>query len=270
MLKRYVLLIVLALCAVFTPRSYTQTQEQSLQASEKQYANNQCVICHSALQEPVLVSSRFFEWQFSRHWSKSVSCEACHGGDSASADKVKAHAGIVPHTNVQSRLNFKNQPETCGRCHQNVADTFVQSTHYRRLKGIGLAASCTTCHEHMATQVIYSPQALADQCARCHDTLNLMPARPEIPAYAGNTLAAFNRANSMLHWASLLLANAEQRNLNIATERAEWQNAQAALNRAKVEWHAFKLDGELRRRIDAAYNQAMKVRDELRKKLNMR
>jgi nitrate/TMAO reductase-like tetraheme cytochrome c subunit len=268
MLKRWIVFIALALSASGWWRS--QAQEPSLATVEAQYKNNQCVACHGALHEPLQASSRFYEWQFSRHWKKGVACEACHGGNAAATDKAQAHAGVLPYANPQSRLYYKNQPETCGSCHKEVVNAFVQSAHYQKLKHIGIGASCTTCHEHMATQVIHAPSVLANQCARCHDTLDLMPARPEIPIFASNTLAAFNRTNSMMQWAHLLLANSQQRNLNVSAERADLLRAQQMLDSAKVDWHTFKLDNALRQRIDAAYNQVLKNRDELRKKLNIR
>jgi nitrate/TMAO reductase-like tetraheme cytochrome c subunit len=146
---------LLPLSALITLWPASEKRNSAAQKAEPDYKNNNCVNCHSRLLEPLRSGNRYLEWQFSRRQEKGASCEKCHGGDPSAKDKQIAHAGVSPAPDRQSRLHWKNQPETCGACHQNMASAFVESPHYKRLNGIGLGPSCNTCHAHMATRVIY-------------------------------------------------------------------------------------------------------------------
>jgi nitrate/TMAO reductase-like tetraheme cytochrome c subunit len=232
------------------------------------YRNNNCVTCHATLSEPLHISSRFYEWQDSRHQARNVGCEQCHGGNPAVAEAKQAHAGVFGVDDPRSRMHYRNQPETCGSCHRAVVRAFVQSAHYQKLKGVGLGASCNTCHAHMATQVLYSAKETAEMCARCHEAINYLAPRPDIPLRANDTMQAFQRANSMLNWAMLLLADAQRRGMDLRTEQAELLVAKKALADAQISWHEFKLE-DVRKQADAAFFKGMKVRDELRRKLGI-
>jgi hypothetical protein len=266
MIRRLQFLLVLGLSGVCCwPWFWPQPQAQGKQVAAR---GNSCVACHGALQEPLPVSARFYEWQMSRHQAKEVTCDKCHGGDPALADREKAHQGIHPPADSRSRLYYRNQPETCGACHQPIVKAFTRSKHYQVLRGIGLGASCNTCHAHMATQVVTAPPETANLCARCHDIVNYMQPRPQIPAQAGETMTALQRANAVVLWTDLLLAQVEQRGLPHDLERAELQAAQARLAEAKVKWHTFELAG-VRGEADAAFQQGVKAREALRKKLGI-
>jgi len=236
------------------------------QESEPDYKNNNCVSCHSRLLEPLRVGKRSLEWRFSRHRDKGVSCEKCHGGDPSAPDERQAHAGVSPASDQRSRLHWKNQPETCGACHQDVAIAFVKSAHYKRLNGIGMGPSCNTCHAHMAKQVIYSPVETAKLCSRCHDSINSLKPSPEIPARANETIMALNRADYVIRWARLLLENGRRMNLSLNEETNEFNTAENTLREARVKWHTFDLDA-VRKQADGAFTKGTKVRDGLRKRL---
>jgi len=230
------------------------------------YKNNNCVSCHSRLLEPLRIGTRYLEWQFSRHQDKGASCEKCHSGDPSATNKQKAHARVSPASDQRSRLHWKNQPETCGACHQNVASAFVESAHYKRLSGIGLGPSCNTCHAHMAKQVIYSPVETAKLCSRCHDSINSLKQSPEIPARANETMMALQRADYVIRWARLLLDNGRRMNLSLDEETNEFKTAEDGLREARVRWHTFDLD-TVRKQADGAFTKGTKVRDGLRKRL---
>jgi hypothetical protein len=236
------------------------------QKAEPDYKNNNCVNCHSRLLEPLSVSNRYLEWQFSRHHEKGASCEKCHGGDPSAKDKQMVGAGVEPASNQRSKLYWKNQAETCGACHQNVASAFVESAHYRRLNGIGLGPSCTTCHAHMATRVIYSAVDTANLCSRCHNSINSLKPNPEIPARAKETMMALQRADYVIRWARLLLDNGRRWNLSLNEETNEFNIAEDTLRKARVKWHTFDLDS-VRKQADEAFIKGTKVKDGLRKRL---
>jgi hypothetical protein len=236
------------------------------QKAELDYKNNNCVSCHSRLIEPLRVGNRYSEWQFSRHQEKGVSCEKCHGGDPSAKDKQIAHAGVAPVSDQRSRLHWKNQPETCGACHQNVASAFVESAHYKRLNGVGQGPNCNTCHAHMATRVIYSPVDTAKLCSRCHDSKNALKPSPEIPTRAKETMMALQRAGYMINWARVLLDHGRMWNLSLKEETNEFKTAEGALRDARVKWHTFDLDA-VRKQADGAFLKGTKVKDGLRRRL---
>lgn len=266
MIKRLVALAMLILVATyFWSNRATPVRAQNQQPD---FRNNNCVICHATVAEPLHISSRFYEWQNSHHQMRGIGCDKCHGGNPATNDPKRAHDGVLNVDDPRSALHYRNQPETCGKCHQNVVKAFVQSEHYQKLKGLGLGASCNTCHAHMATQVVTSPKATADMCARCHDSINYLTPRPEIPQRANATMQAFQRANAVINWALLLLAEAQKRGLDSKAEQAELKEAKDSLGQAQINWHAFKLE-VVRQQADAAFFKGTKVRDSLRRKLGV-
>ncbi len=265
MRRRWRLGLLLGFCGVLSwPTTSSPPQAQQTWTDE-----NTCVSCHGGLQEPLQLSARFYEWQLSRHQAKGVTCDKCHGGDPTTRDLKKTHYGMRPSSHADSRLHYRNQPATCASCHQNIVKAFVQSKHYQNLKGIGIGASCNTCHAHMATQVITAPNETANLCARCHDALNYLQPRPEIPKQAAETMTALQRANAVVLWANLLLAQTEQRHLPHEAESAALQTAERQLVEAKINWHTFDLTN-VRKQSDNAYQQGVKARDALRQKLNLR
>jgi hypothetical protein len=241
-------------------------RNSAAQEAKPDYKNNNCVSCHSGLLDPLRLGNRYLEWQFSRHRDKGVSCEKCHGGDPSAKDKQIAHAGVSPASDQQSRLHWKNQPETCGACHQNVASAFVESAHYKRLNGIGLGPSCNTCHVHMAKQAPYSPVETAKLCSRCHDSINSLKPSPEIPARAKETMMALQRADYVIRWARLLLDNGRRMNLSLNEETNEFKTTEDTLREARVKWRTFDLDA-VRKQAGGAFTRGMKLRDGLRKRL---
>jgi hypothetical protein len=266
MTKRFVVLILL----VFFSLQYLPggNPKPRAQGPAPDYRTNNCVSCHATVSEPLHISSRFYEWQESRHQARNVGCEKCHGGNPAATDAKQAHAGVFGVDDPRSRMHYRNQPETCGNCHSAIVRAFVQSAHYQKLKGIGLGASCNTCHAHMATQVLYSPKETAELCARCHDTLNYLTPRPDIPRRANDTMLAFQRANSVINWAMLLLAEGQRRGLDLKTEQTGLLLSQKLLADAQISWHEFKLEA-VRKQADEAFSQGMKVRDGLRRRLGV-
>jgi cytochrome b subunit of formate dehydrogenase len=102
--------------------------------------------------------------------TKAAVCTDCHG----------AHE-ILPANNSKSPIYKFNVPQTCGKCHTAVADTFMQSIHGQGIaKGNGLAPVCTDCHgihsikAHIDPNSSVSEQNIArTTCARCHEGVRL-------------------------------------------------------------------------------------------------
>jgi hypothetical protein len=262
--RKFGALFLLLAAAALWPS--TAKRGAAAQDAKPDYKGNNCVGCHSRLLEPLGVGNRYLEWQFSRHQEKGVSCEKCHGGDPAATDPAKAHAGALPSTDRRSALHWSKQQGTCNACHHNVVSAFAESAHYKRLKEAGRGPSCGSCHEHMATKVIYSPAETGALCAQCHDPNHITGPRSLIPGAAKETVAALRRADGVIGWARLLSAEGRRWNLPIAAEEGDLRLAEKALGEAKVSWHTFDLENT-RKQADRAFLEGMKARDGLRKKL---
>jgi hypothetical protein len=120
----------------------------------------------------------------------------------------------------------------------------------------------------MATEVIYSPAETANVCAQCHDSINFVQPRPEIPARAKETMMALQRAYTVINWTRLLMAEGQKRNQPLNAEENELGLAEVTLGEAKVKWHEFNLE-TVRKQADEAYFKGAKVKDGLRKKLGV-
>jgi hypothetical protein len=264
MLRKFCVVIALGIAGLIP--FFSAPRNHLAQTARPDYKNNNCVNCHSNLAEPLHVSARYYEWQFSRHQNAGVGCEKCHGGDPAATDQKKAHEGVLSSSDARSRLSRNNQAATCGSCHKPVVNAFVQSRHYQRLRSVGLGPSCNTCHAHMATVVIYSPQEVANLCSDCHNTLDLQPPSPEIPRRAGETMVGLQRANGVVNWATLLFGEGQRRGLHLTGEQNELRAAQQLLSDAKTKWHTFNIE-ETQKSADGAFQKGSKVKEDLRKKL---
>jgi cytochrome b subunit of formate dehydrogenase len=94
----------------------------------------------------------------------AANCADCHG----SHDLHKS-------TNPVSKLYWQNVPATCGKCHENVDQTYLRSVHGKAVKaGVRDAPVCTDCHgEHSITAVKLassrvSPANIPETCSQCH------------------------------------------------------------------------------------------------------
>jgi cytochrome b subunit of formate dehydrogenase len=102
--------------------------------------------------------------------TKAAVCTDCHGDHE-----------ILAANNDKSPINKFNVPQTCGKCHVQISQTFMQSIHGQGIaKGNGLAPSCTDCHgihsikSHLDPNSSVSEQNVArTTCARCHEGVRL-------------------------------------------------------------------------------------------------
>jgi cytochrome b subunit of formate dehydrogenase len=101
---------------------------------------------------------------------KAAVCTDCHG----------THE-ILLASDPRSPISKFNVPATCGQCHTDVANTFMQSIHGQAIaRGNQLAPVCTDCHGIHSIKSIKNPNAPAaeqnlsrDICARCHEGVRL-------------------------------------------------------------------------------------------------
>ena len=139
-----------------------------------------CGRCHG---QKFLMESRgqsaqpFISYQESVHGratekgsQKAAVCTDCHG----------AHE-ILAANNAKSPIYKFNVPATCGKCHTDVNNTFMQSIHGQALeRGNAQAPVCTDCHGIHSIKAHADPNSPAseqnlskDICARCHEGVRL-------------------------------------------------------------------------------------------------
>lgn len=223
---------------------------------------NQCVKCHASLTEPLRISAHFYEWLDSPHEKQQVGCEKCHGGDPTQTTFGTAHQGVQHASLPTSRLAPKRAPATCQTCHQAIAQAFVQTTHFKQLLASGDGPSCTTCHHHMAASVIYQPPQTTALCASCHSLRGPAANFLTVPEQAGDTIAAFTRADEVLEWSRYLIATGKKQRLSFTKEEAALTEFEQNMHQAKLAWHAFNLKAS-RAQADEVFLQATKLKDQL-------
>ena len=119
----------------------------------------------------------FFSYQESVHGravaagsEKAAVCTDCHG----------THE-ILAATDPKSSIFKFNVPETCGKCHADVKQEFMESIHGQAVaRGNGQAPVCTDCHgihsikSHIDPSSSVSAQNMArSTCGRCHEGVRL-------------------------------------------------------------------------------------------------
>ena len=99
--------------------------------------NNSCENCH---RDPdFLVTNKqlyeyFQEWSGSIHRQEGVTCDDCHGGDPRAPGKKQAHGEGVSSSDPSSGIHYKNVPDTCGTCHDEIWEGFRESNHFEHVE----------------------------------------------------------------------------------------------------------------------------------------
>jgi cytochrome b subunit of formate dehydrogenase len=114
--------------------------------------------------------------------SSAATCTDCHGSHN-----------LLKSTEYQSKLHWKNISGTCGKCHENIAQTYSRSVHGTAVReGIKDAPTCTDCHgEHTISAVASSDSKvsaahISDTCASCHAAEHIVT-RYRLPKFAVET-----------------------------------------------------------------------------------
>lgn len=166
--------------------------------------DNQCVGCHQNpdfyAQYPKLYQY-YQDWLKSPHKQAGATCDDCHGGQPNAASMARAHAGILPVSDSQSALHYRQQPETCGRCHADKRSQFVRSKHFQALSGQRAAPTCTTCHPAMNRRPDYRVMVL-NACRNCHGQGN-SENLPLVSDQASGVFHQLNVARGFLGWANI-------------------------------------------------------------------
>jgi cytochrome c type NrfB-like protein len=146
-------------------------------------AQNTCLDCHGALDPPLQVTEQQFASDI--HSQKGLTCASCHGGDPSKADMdaMSKAAGF------RGKIERKNVPELCGRCHSDAAfmrqynpslrtdqlSQYKTSVHGKLFaKGDTKVAVCIDCHGVHGLRPASDSRSkvhtlnVAQTCARCH------------------------------------------------------------------------------------------------------
>jgi hypothetical protein len=136
-----------------------------------------CGRCHSNLEEmekhglrqravTITYARSVHGLALARGVNNTAVCSDCHGTHD-----------LHRSTNPQSKLYWQTIPATCGKCHENVRQTFVRSVHGKAVAaGLRDAPTCTDCHgEHTITAVKIAtskvaPSHIPETCGQCHGT----------------------------------------------------------------------------------------------------
>jgi len=150
-------------------------------AQFKQTQEKMCLSCH--LDDPNVKARTSPTAGFIASYDASVHGAALKRGNGKAANCVDCHGSheMNKGSNPDSRVNKQNIPQTCGRCHKNVAIAFQQSIHGTALhNGVTSAPSCTDCHgEHNILKHTdpKSPVAMGNVssqvCSPCHSSVKL-------------------------------------------------------------------------------------------------
>lgn len=164
-------------------------------------AANGCADCHRNpdfyVQSPKL-HAYYQDWLTSPHNTAGLTCDECHGGDPSADDIITAHRGVLPPTDVDSKLFYRRQPATCGACHKDNQIQFESSKHYKALMGELVAPTCTTCHRAMSRRPYYRDIVL-HACRTCHNEENV-DRIPLVAERAEEILHRLNVAKGYLGW----------------------------------------------------------------------
>ncbi len=108
----------------------------------------------------------------------SVHGRALAAGNTAAPSCSDCHAShaIVPARDPRSKINHWNVPETCGTCHAEIKNIYLESVHGQAVKrGARDAPVCTDCHGEHTILAPSEPQSLVNParvssvtCGRCH------------------------------------------------------------------------------------------------------
>ena len=128
-------------------------------------------------------------------YAESVHGLAVERGNLAAAVCTDCHGSHDLHraTNPASKLYWQRLPETCGRCHENIRQTYLRSIHGQAMTtGKRDAPVCTDCHgEHSIAAVTLaaskvSPAHIPETCGQCHAAERIIT-KYQLPAHVVET-----------------------------------------------------------------------------------
>jgi cytochrome b subunit of formate dehydrogenase len=147
----------------------------------KQNQQKLCLSCH--VDDPDIKDRSIANTNFISSYSLSIHSKGLAEGNANSAGCVDCHSShnIIKGTNQNSPVSKTNIPETCGTCHEDIANDYKQSIHGMAVaKGNLDSPVCTSCHgehkilDHMdPTSPVAFRNVSAEVCSPCHSSVRL-------------------------------------------------------------------------------------------------
>lgn len=192
-----------------------------------------CVDCHKNSKFRIQ-HTKLFEyyekWNGSKHQSAGVTCVDCHGGDIEAVKLEDAHPAHLSTNDPASNTYYKNLPQTCGHCHQEIVSYFNYSEHSKKLQA-GVGPHCVSCHDSMNTS-IPRHRVVELICMGCHSDSS----SSHVVNDAKSALNRLNSARGYLGWFSPNKSNPEK---DIDGKREQYQQRYHLI---AAGWHRFNLD----------------------------
>ena len=222
-------------------------------------ATDTCIDCHRN-PDFVVTNKKLFdyfkEWNLSVHAQEGVTCSDCHGGNPEAAKKNTAHGGKGGTRKMQSAVNFRNIPETCGQCHDEILNSYRKSNHFRHLKirkQEQQGPNCVTCHGSL-NSVALNVNTVKQTCLICHNPKS--GNHPDIPEKAEWLLNKFLSIHRLFRYVSVRGDSAQTRDyvkrVNIKIETLS------------EDWHKFDL-ASFQKEVTATLDSLKEKRNEIRK-----
>jgi len=173
---------IITAIAFFFVTSFTVTTASS------EDVGNKCIQCHSNPAFRITnkkLYKYFRDWEISIHALEGVSCDDCHGGNPNSTDCSSISDKGNAHGKLLTPVMYERISVTCGKCHEENANNYKKSKHYKILTEKGdssrLTPNCVTCHGSINTSIPKHDQ-IADICSSCHNRVT--ENHPEVPEFA--------------------------------------------------------------------------------------
>jgi nitrate/TMAO reductase-like tetraheme cytochrome c subunit len=220
-------------------------------------AEDSCVACHS--DPDFMVTNRklydyFQRWTLSVHSQEEVTCADCHGGNPEVADKDGAHGAALVASDTASAVNFRNIPDTCGGCHEEIYQGFQESTHFEHVvakQQEDQGPTCVTCHGSINVSVL-NVTTVEDLCSRCHNEES-----DNHPENAAEARLLLNKFLSIHRYYRYITVRGEPDDT-----RPFFKQVDAQIHSLSVAWHTFDLD-EIRAQTDLVLNTLREKRQEV-------
>ncbi len=164
----------------------TACHDQGAKLAKSAHASVACASCHVKHDEyphpagiPKPACSQCHQGQ-QADYDRGVHGQEVKSGNSAAPDCSVCHGAAHELLRTKSSEFRDKVPDTCGMCHNEVADQFRTSVHGQALaKGITQAPVCTDCHgEHSilkpsnAASPVHA-ENIRDTCGNCHGNVKL-------------------------------------------------------------------------------------------------
>jgi hypothetical protein len=193
--------------------------------------------CHATTIDEI-AKSNYEQWTHSKHALFNITCNNCHGGNFSSDVKEISHAGVLPSSDTNSSVFYRNVPATCGRCHKDELSQFKESKHYQNLQMLKQAPSCDTCHMPHVFKVLNSSE-FKDLCSSCHNIdMNIAP---DIPDKAVNSIENAEKLKNEIVMADADIRKAKQQGKDVTAAQKEIDTAISIRDSLPVLWHSFNL-----------------------------